>query len=373
MATEIIEKIESQIVDLPLKRLHKFSATTINSKSFLLLRIHTRNGLVGVGEATTPGGPWWAGEAIETIKVMIDEYFAPALIGENALNTTALMSKLDRIAAGNNFAKAAVEMCLLDIKGLALGVPVYELFGGLYRESAVLSWPLATGDAKADIAEAERMMADDLAHHFKIKMGYKSPADDVQYLGELCDGLTDRATVRGDLNQAWTETDAKTWLPALVGHGMHLIEQPVQGWNRAAMARIRSSCAIPLMADESVCTLQDAAEVAALNAADVISLKPLKSGGLLASQRIAAIAAAAGIACYAGAFLETSVGTASMMHLTAALPAIDYGSELVGPIWLADDVVEQPVEYRDGRVWVKHEPGLGVRLDEGKVKQYLRS
>ena len=70
MSSEIIEKIETQILDLPLKRVHKFSATTITTKSFLLVRIYTRNGLLGIGEATTPGGPWWAGEAIESIKVM---------------------------------------------------------------------------------------------------------------------------------------------------------------------------------------------------------------------------------------------------------------------------------------------------------------
>ena len=66
MSAEIIESIETQLVDLPLKRVHKFSATSITTKAFLLVRIRTRSGIVGIGEATTPGGPWWAGEAIET-------------------------------------------------------------------------------------------------------------------------------------------------------------------------------------------------------------------------------------------------------------------------------------------------------------------
>ena len=372
MNAEIIQKIETQIVDLPLKRIHKFSATSITSKAYLLVRIYSANGLMGIGEATTPGGPWWAGEAIESIKVMIDEYFAACLVGEDALNISHLMGKLDKVAVNNTFAKAAIEMSLLDLKGRALDVPVYQLFGGLYRDSSRITWPLAMGDSKADIEEAEQLMADNIAHDFKVKMGYMSPQDDVHYIGELCKGLCHKASVRGDLNAVWDETQARTLLPALEDHGMHLIEQPMQAWNRSGMARVRETIKMPILADESVRTIQDTLDLVTLAAADGISLKPLKSGGLFVCQQIAAIAAASGVSCYGGTFLESSIGTASFLHLVAATPNIDYGNELVGPIWLADDLVQEPVEYRDNHVWVKHGPGLGVDLDEGKVKHYLR-
>ena len=372
MTAEFITKVETEIVDLPLKRIHKFSVTSITSKAYLLVRIYSANGLMGIGEATTPGGPWWAGEAIEAIKVMIDTYLAPCLVGEDALNTSHLMSKLDKVAANNTFAKAAIEMSLFDLKGRALDVPVYQLLGGLYRDSARINWPLAMGDPKADIEEAEGLMDANLAHDFKVKMGYMSPQDDVHYLGELCKGLCHKASVRGDLNGAWNETQARRLLPALEDHGMQFIEQPLQSWNRAGMARIREMIKMPIMADESVRTLQDMLDLVTLAAADTISLKPLKSGGLLVCQQIAAIAAASGLSCYAGTFLESSIGTASLMHLVAATSNIDYGNELVGPIWLADDLVQEPVEYRDNQVWVKHRPGLGVELDEDKVKHYLR-
>ncbi len=373
MAVETIQKVETQIVDLPLKRIHKFSVTSIVTKAYLIVRIYSANGLMGIGEATTPGGPWWGGEAIESIKTIIDEYFAPCLIGQDALNINQIMAKLDKVAVHNTFAKAAVEMSLLDLKGRALNVPIYQLLGGLYRESSRINWPLAMGDSKADIAEAEQIMDDGIAHDFKVKMGYLSPQDDVNYLGELCKGLCDKATVRGDLNAAWNESQARVWLPALADHGMHLIEQPMESWNKAGMARLRSMISMPILADESLRTTQDALELAALAAADAFSFKPLKSGGLLVCQQIVAIAAASGTSCYAGTFLESSIGTSSMMHLVAATPNIDYGNELVGPIWLADDIVQEPMEYRDGHVWVKHGPGLGVDLDEDKVKHYLRS
>lgn len=372
MSAEIIQKIETQIVDLPLKRIHKFSATSITTKAYLLVRIHSANGVVGIGEATTPGGPWWAGEAIETIKLMIDAYLAPCLVGEDALNISLLMGKLEKVAVNNTFAKAAIEMALLDLKGRALGVPVYQLFGGLYRDSARINWPLAMGNPQADIEEAERIMADNIAHDFKVKMGYLPPQDDVDYVGALCQGLCPRASVRGDLNAAWDEPLARRLLPPLQEYGMCLIEQPLQSWNREGMARVREVVQMPILADESVRSIQDTLCLVNLAAADAISLKPMKSGGLHVCQQIAAIAAASGVSCYAGTFLETSIGTASLMHLIAATPNIDYGNELVGPIWLADDLVQEPVEYRENRVWVKHGPGLGIELDEDKVRHYLR-
>jgi len=72
---------------------------------------------------------------------MIDQYFAPNLIGCNALNVHELLNKMNSLAVRNSFAKAAIEMALLDIKGKALNVPIYELFGGLVRESIEITWP----------------------------------------------------------------------------------------------------------------------------------------------------------------------------------------------------------------------------------------
>lgn len=372
MNTEIIEKIDATIVDLPLKRIHKFSATTINCKSFVIIQIFTKNGIVGIGEATTPGGPWWAGEAVETIKVMIDSYLAPTLIGENALQIESLLQKMDAVAANNTFAKAAIEIALFDIKGQALDEPVYKLFGGLARESMPLKWPLAQGDAKADLAEAETLMSSNIAQEFKVKMGYMSPEEDVNYIAELCQGLNGKASLLGDLNATWDELTAQKYIPALVEHGLDMLEQPIAAWNYEELARIREASTMPILADESVFSARDVNDIYKYNSADMLSLKIFKHGGLIRTDQIAQIAAAKGIACYAGTFLESSIGTAAFMQLLAAQENISGGNELVGPIWLADDIVENPVQYKDNQVWVNHSPGLGVTLDQDKLSHYQR-
>jgi len=109
-----------------------------------------------------------------------------------------------------------------------------------------------------------------------------------------------------------------------------------------------------------------------MGAADLFALKIYKTGGVLEVRKIAAIAEAAGIGCYGGSTLETSIGTSASLQLYCTVPNLTAGCELFGPLWLADDIVEESVTIRDGNIWIPEGPGLGVRLDEGKVKHYLR-
>lgn len=373
MSSELIESVESIIVDIPIKRVHKFSATSITTQAILLIRIRTRNGVVGIGESTTPGGPWWLGESVESMKLMIDSYFSPALIGSDALQIPEVLRKLNKIAALNSFAKAGIEMALFDIKGKVFNAPLHQLLGGLARESVKTCWPLAIGDIDRDVAEAEHLLSENLAQEFKIKMGYREPKEDVAFACSLASALLSRgATVRVDINQAWDEGTAHRWLPVMIDAGVSVIEQPVQGWNHDAMARITGKYSAQVLADESVCTLQDALKIGSLRFADAFALKAMKSGGILAAQKIAGIAEAAGVPCFAGCFLEASIGSSAMVSLACALPNATYGSEQIGPIWLKEEIVEDPVEIRDNRIWVKHGPGLGVTISEEKLQRYRR-
>jgi muconate cycloisomerase len=126
------------------------------------------------------------------------------------------------------------------------------------------------------------------------------------------------------------------------------------------------------MADESMHTPRDAQRLVTERAADLLSVKVAKCGGLSAVQRIAAIAETNGIACHGGTTIETSIGTSASAQLFAALPAVSAGCELFGPLLLADDVVIDPVKYCDGSVLPPSGPGLGVELDADKVRAFAR-
>lgn len=368
-----IDSVDTTIVDLPLHRPHRFSAVTIDQQSYVLVRIRTREGIEGIGEAVVPGGPWWGGESIEGIKVVIDAYLAPLLIGQDATRVGHLRKAMDTRVARNPFAKASLEMALFDAWGKAVDLPIYELLGGLYHESIPVTWALGADEAKDVVEEIEGKLDAGQHSSFKLKMGAQDPARDVARVLDVAQVLAERTSLRVDLNCAWDELTATRWLPALEAGGVELVEQPVPGWNIDAMARLAALLQIPVMADESVWSPHDALVLARAAAADIFALKITKSGGLAAVRRIASIAGAAGIGCHGGTTIESSIGTAASVQLYAALPEITAGCELFGPLLLAEDVVAEGVQYRDGHLQVPRRPGLGVTLDEDKVRRFTRT
>lgn len=373
MSILTIHSVGTTIVDLPTVRPHKFKSTTINHQSHLIARVRTEEGIEGVGEAVVPGGPWWGGESVETMQVVIDNYLAPAIVGQDATRVDYLKSMMDRVAARNSFAKAAVEIALFDAWGRALGVPVHQLLGGLYRESIPVTWALGAEDADIVITEAEEKLAGGIHSSFKLKMGADDPRVDADRVVAVSKTLGDRASVRVDLNAAWDEGTSTRWLPMLEDAGVDLIEQPVPGWNVDAMRRLADLLRIPIMADESLCSPQDAFTLCRSAAADIFSLKVHKLGGLSATKKTAAVGEAAGLPCHGGTSIESSVGTAAAAHAYAAISNATFGSELFGPLLLAEDIVTEPLEYSGGSLTVPTGPGLGVTLDEERLARFART
>jgi muconate cycloisomerase len=108
-------------------------------------------------------------------------------------------------------------------------------------------------------------------------------------------------------------------------------------------------------------------------AADVFAVKLAKSGGIANTLAIGAVADAFGVPCYGGTTIESSIGTAAALHAFCAMPALTAGTELFGPLLLADDLVTDPVAYKAGFLELPSGPGLGVEIDEEKVARYARS
>jgi muconate cycloisomerase len=373
LGTLTIREVKTEILDLPIRRPHRFAFQTMNHQSHVLVRLRTEEGLEGIGEGVTAGGPWWGGESVETIKVVIDTYLAPVLIEEDATRTEYLLQKMDRVAAGNQFAKAAIQMACYDLLGKSLGVPLHDLLGGLYSESLPVAWALgAGGETEADVAEAREKLDANLHSRFKVKVRAAEADTDVERVARLSKALGGEARLIIDPNQSWDVITTTRLLPRLAEAGVSLLEQPLPRWDVDGMARLVEMELVPIMADEGMHSVQDALAFARRRAAHVFSLKTHKSGGLTRTNKTAAVAEAAGIRCYGGTTLETSVGTAASLHLYCTMPHLSEGCELFGPLLLADDIVEQPVEYRDFRVWVPRGPGLGVSLDEEKVSHYRR-
>ncbi|OYT93122.1 MAG: muconate cycloisomerase [Burkholderiales bacterium PBB3] len=365
-----VVRVETFLVDLPTIRPHKLSMAVMNGQTLMLVRVHCSDGTVGVGEGTTIGGLAYGGESPEGMKLAIDTYFAPLMLGANANRVSALMTLLGTAIRENRFAKCAVETALFDALGHRVGLPVSELLGGRLHDRLPVAWTLASGDTAKDIDEAQQMLAIRRHQIFKLKIGRKPVREDVAHVAEIKKALGDKASVRVDVNMAWSELEAGYGLPALADAGCELAEQPVA--YPEAMARLRGRYPIAIMADESLMGPVTAFELAKSSSADVFAIKTEQSGGLQAAQHVAAIADAAQIALYGGTMLEGAVGSIASAHVFSTFRELRWGTELFGPLLLTEEILTQPLVYRDFHLELPSGPGLGIALDEDRVKHFRR-
>lgn len=367
-----VDTVETILVDVPTIRPHKLSMHTMNSQTLVLVTIRCSDGTVGIGEGTTIGGLSYGEESPEGIKLTVDTYIAPAIIGADASRVAALMAGVGKRVKGNRFAKCAVETALLDALGKRLGLPVSELLGGRQHDALPVAWTLASGDTTRDIEEAERMLDTRRHNIFKLKIGLRAVKDDVAHVAAIKRALGDRASVRVDVNQAWSEVDARYGIPALEAAGVDLIEQPLSRDDRGAQARLSGRFAVAIMADEALHGTKDAFDIAARGAADVFALKINQAGGLYDAVRMAAIGEAAGMGLYGGTMLEGGVGTAASAQVFSVLPKLAWGTELFGPLLLTEEILATPLEYSDFALKVPTAPGIGVELDMDRVAFFRR-
>jgi muconate cycloisomerase len=366
-----IERVETYIIDLPTVRQHVLSMATMRTQSVLILRILDADGAGGWGEGATIGGLSYGEESVEGMKLAVETHIAPHLLGMDASCISAAMGRVGAAVQGNTTAKCAVETALQDLAARRMGVSVAALFGGRVRDRLPCAWTLASGVSEADAAEAVEMLERGRHSVFKLKIGKRSLADDVAHVAAIKRAVGDRASVRVDVNQAWSVTDAKRGLAMLADAGCDLVEQPVHKRHLAALARLTRDFPIAVMADEILRGPEDAFRVAAAEGADAFSLKLSQSGGIGPAAKVAAIAEAAGIGLYGGTMIETGLGTAAAAQLCATLPALTWGTELFGPLLFTEELLAEPLRYADFALIVPEGPGLGVTVDPDRL-DFLR-
>lgn len=367
-----ITAIETLLVDVPTIRPHRLSVATMMHQTLVLVRLQTSDDLVGWGEATTIGGLAYGEESPESIKTNIDTYIAPLLLGQDPRQVAVCMSRVRNHIQGNRFAKCAIETALYDNQARRVGVPLSELLGGRVRDSLPVAWTLASGDTAKDIAEAERVLDARRHNIFKLKIGLRSVKDDVAHVAAIKRALGDRGSVRIDANQAWSVTEALEGCRMLADAGVDLVEQPIAAHDKRGLRRLTQAGVIPIMADEALHGPVDAFTVASTQAADVFAVKINQSGGLRGAAQVAAIGEAAGIALYGGTMLEGAVGTMASAQLFATFAEVSWGTELFGPLLLTEEILREPLLYRDFALEIPRRPGLGIDIDEDKVARLRR-
>jgi L-alanine-DL-glutamate epimerase-like enolase superfamily enzyme len=336
---------------------------------FLLVRLHTDEGIIGVGEASCT--PRWSGEDQVTGAHLIHSYLEPLLIGEDPTLVESVTAKFRLAFAGNFFTKSAVEMALWDIAGKVANKPVYQLLGGKVREFVPTKWSVS-GVEPGKAAEIARWAISQGFKGMKVKVGM-DPESDIARVRAVREAIGKQIKLGVDANGGWSAQDAVKTIAWLREFDIYFAEQPVSPEDVAVMADIRKKIHVPLIADESVYTLQDAITLARLGAADVLSIYIGKAGGIGPAKKIADFAQKTGLKCTVGSNLELGVGSAAMIHLAIAVRGInaeEFPCDIIGPFYYEDDIVQRSLSIAPGMAKPSNVPGLGVELDDEKIAKY---
>ena len=364
-----ISAIDLWHIKSPLKRPYHLSKVygTLTHAQAVFLRITTEDGREGWGEAD-PQPPFteeWPGG----VMLFLGDLAAPRLVGRDVGEFAALGTELDALAAGNPTAKGAVDMALHDLAGQAAGVPVHVLLGGKLRDRIPVLWPLGSGTLEESLEVVAEKTAEGFGT-FMIKTGSRDVADDAARTLALIERCHPDVLFIADANQGWSESEALRFVQLIGAAPLILLEQPVARDNRQGLKRIREASLVPVSADESLFSLNQAARLASARAVDVFSIKPTKNGGLAPSRKIAALAEGHGIGVLMNSMIEFGVTQAASLQLGATLPnLLDCGHAYMSTLRLAEDPTDFGARVTAGDAVLSDRPGLGVAVDMAHLER----
>lgn len=366
-----IRSIETMLVRIPSASPYQMGAMERGASHALsvIVCIQTEDGIEGWGECfLTPG--WYGADSPASMLWLIDAVFGPRLKGVSVFDMEKIERGMQKMwQLGNWYPKSAIEIAVRDAAARTVGQPLHTMMGGAFRDRFPMSGGIGT--------EAPEMMA---AKALKFKeRGFKTVKLKIDSVNDLDTDIArvrvvretvgPEMNIRLDGNGVYNVPKAVRLCSAIEQYGIESLEQPVQAHDLKGMAEIRQKIGIPLMADESVHTMQDALAVIEHRAADIIKLKVSKCGGLGPSRRIADLCQAAGIEVTVGNGFNTSLLATAELQLACSSSAILPAGEFIGPDKLEDDICE-PMLIENGDAILPKGPGLGVEVDREKLKKY---
>ncbi len=340
-------------------------------REVLLIAAHTSDGLTGWGECSAFSEPLYNEEDTTTARHILADYIIPSLLDQAVDSPQHYATRFAHIR-GNRMAKAALEDALWDIAAQQAGKPLWRLLGGVRQQVPA---GVSIGIAASDDALVAQV-ADFLAQGYqRIKIKIK-PGRDVGPTTAIRARFPD-VPLQVDANSAYIlAADHLAALKELDDYRLLLIEQPLGEDDIVDHATLQAQLATPICLDESIRSRDDARKAHQLDAGRIINIKRGRVGGLTEALAIHDYCRANNIPVWCGGMLETGVGRAINLAL-ATLP----GFTMVGDLsasnrFYAEDIITAPFVLLNsgpqrGTISVPNAAGIGVRVDEAKLDQYM--
>ena len=360
----LIERVELRRVQIPFRRAFGHAAHERHKSDAVLVSIGDEQGQVGWGEILPR--PYVTGETLEEVLDVAAPALAHELVGRRFETPDGAVAWLRQAASGIGRKLATLcgfDLALLDVAGRRFGCSVADFLGGVVRDAlppgVIVGFEIPT-EKVARYCATLRLSG---RRHIKVKVGRDDDHERLRLVASVFKGVP----LRLDANAAWSAEETIERLRSWSDVAIASIEQPVPANDFAGLREIRRATEVAVMADESVCTLDDAERLVSEGAADIFNVRLGKNGGLLASRQVVELARRSGIELHLGTMVgETGVlSRASEVFGRCVQGFACLDGKGQNAFLLERDILEE--EARDGG----HEPpGLGVRVSESIVREH---
>ncbi len=359
-----ITEVKLGKISVPLRVPFKTALRSVSSVEDVIVEIHTDTGAVGYGEAPPTGVI--TGDTTGAIIGAIQDHIAKSIIGRDVDDFEDVIQVVQSCIVKNTSAKAAVDMALWDLYGQLYKIPVYKLMGGA-KKGIVTDITISVNppeEMARDAVDAINRGYDCL----KVKVG-ANPALDVERLSAVRKAVGNDVCIRIDANQAWQPKEAVRILNQMQEQGLQIefVEQPVPAHDFEGLKYVTERSYVPVLADESVFSPEDAVKIMQMGAADLVNIKLMKCGGLYNALKIVSAAEVYGVECMIGCMLEAKISVNAAVELACAKKIITK-IDLDGPVLCKEDPILGGAVFNEKDITVSEEPGLGIKgIEPGKL------
>ncbi len=337
----------------------------------VIVKVRTESGIIGWGESH-------AGRAPGAVAALINTTLRTLVLGMDATDVVGVWNRIysrqlasHGMGAGCSLAMSGLDMALWDIRGKAVGWPLYRMLGGAQRPIASYAGGVSLG-----FQEPKELVAEAKAH---VDAGYKAiklrlgdnVRDDLRRVEAARDAFGDDMEILTDANIGYTLEDARRVMPVLEDLGVRWLEEPFPAHDYRSYATARGFSSVPLAAGENHFTRFEFSRLIEEESVDIIQPDLSKSGGITECMRIAAMASAYKLQIHPHSSM-TGLNMAATIHFLAAL---DNGGYFEGDVsknnLFRDELTSRPYELaRDGTVRPLEAPGIGVEVNEDFLKSH---
>lgn len=358
----LIKRITVGEIKVPLKVPFKTALRRVDEVHDLVLMIQTDTGLVGYGSTTATAVI--TGDLIGSMRAGLD-LLAPKLLGRNLQQFNALLRVVHQALVHHSSLKAALEIALYDLRAQSLGLPLYQLLGG-GEPQITTDLTISVNTVEAMVADAKAAVADGFKS-LKIKVGGQTWHDDVESVLAIHQAVGANTALILDANQGWAPKQAVQVIQTLERAGVVLefVEQPVKAADLAGLKFVTDHTLTPILADEAMFSVADAAHILGTGCADMLNIKLMKTAGISGALEVASVARRHHKTCMVGCMLEGAISVTAAAHVAVACEDVVATIDLDGPQLCSARAVDGGMAQSGPYIDLPDAPGLGITAVHG--------